>query len=677
MSQLIFLAHLPLLRMEQEEVPFAGGWLWRVPFETYDSLSLGAFSDHRRGYEETAPVFFRFDAEFDLPELSEGVEEAGGAIELKTRSDNWASLCALGFPSAYDFHQGLVDRAWVSLVLAAPAAALPSPRLSVTFVHCPSEACFELSDRSFQTLRVQGDADQEYLFLPEAAGPPLSSETIEHASGLAATMDATADDPDVAGAIGSLVTATAPVLSPAEQLTLCVVALESLLLPEIRSGLGRTFATRLGALLATSPEHLETLKRGARRLYDARSASLHGAPRSSARNAADAARRAHAQQLLGASICGMARRLRSEPSLDALRSQLDAPPRALDGSLVPLPLADPPGLRPADRLRTQRGRVAGTFSSLADLSAPEGSAVGWCPLIGLATEDVFAFGKALDEEPAGTPQPPVLMPLSGPAISALEEKDIARDSIGVMRPEQELGASVLCLAVQDASLSHEDAASLLERPRDLGVLALRLAGFGRFHDPELLGSYTYIQSMRYRRATVLRQTVLQAARTSAAGRVTAADMERVLPAWDLLTTYDARGRHFEIDHILTLFRRAFDRRFVPARSRPGLLLGALEGMLGRFRSRHEPVQLEHLVTEAVGDTEASRWFAEAGRSFRNAVAHGRWDPGREELAPFALLLELVGALIPLLLTTWLDGGSDSGQRPGRWLTERVEEGLTP
>ena len=33
MSQLMFLAHLPLLRMEQEEVPFAGGWLWRVPFE--------------------------------------------------------------------------------------------------------------------------------------------------------------------------------------------------------------------------------------------------------------------------------------------------------------------------------------------------------------------------------------------------------------------------------------------------------------------------------------------------------------------------------------------------------------------------------------------------------------------------------------------------------------------
>ena len=59
------------------------------------------------------------------------------------------------------------------------------------------------------------------------------------------------------------------------------------------------------------------------------------------------------------------------------------------------------------------------------------------------------------------------------------------------------------------------------------------------------------------------------------------------------------------------------------------------------------------------------------------MAHGRWDPGREDPEPLALLLEIVGALIPLLLTTWLDGGSDSGQRPGRWLTKRVEEGLTP
>ncbi len=58
-------SHIPLLRIAEEELAFADGMLWRMPFDVFNDWTVGAFEDHRERYEQTAPVFYRIVA--DLP----------------------------------------------------------------------------------------------------------------------------------------------------------------------------------------------------------------------------------------------------------------------------------------------------------------------------------------------------------------------------------------------------------------------------------------------------------------------------------------------------------------------------------------------------------------------------------------------------------------------------------
>jgi hypothetical protein len=84
MSKLTFLAHLPLLRIEEDEAAFGEGSLWRLPFDIYDQLSGGAFSVHRKDYEATVPVFYRADTDPDLPMLQPTDPKPPTVAELKS-----------------------------------------------------------------------------------------------------------------------------------------------------------------------------------------------------------------------------------------------------------------------------------------------------------------------------------------------------------------------------------------------------------------------------------------------------------------------------------------------------------------------------------------------------------------------------------------------------------------
>jgi hypothetical protein len=53
MPGLDFMIHLPLLRIEEERLPFGPGILYRMPFEKYNEISLGAFSEQERQYTAT------------------------------------------------------------------------------------------------------------------------------------------------------------------------------------------------------------------------------------------------------------------------------------------------------------------------------------------------------------------------------------------------------------------------------------------------------------------------------------------------------------------------------------------------------------------------------------------------------------------------------------------------
>src|SRR5436305_3407865 len=180
----VLAAHVPLLRIDADSVPFAGGDLWRMPFEAFDQLTMGAFEDHRAKYEAVAPVFYR---EMVRPRLDnlEPLPESNGRsarLQLKWSNDEWPALSQIGLDLVHRFHMLAADAAWLALLLEAPAAAFPQPRWSVTFVVADEGWGFVLPDHHCRIVSVQGDADMEYLMAPAFAGAPLPAPVLARAS---------------------------------------------------------------------------------------------------------------------------------------------------------------------------------------------------------------------------------------------------------------------------------------------------------------------------------------------------------------------------------------------------------------------------------------------------------------------------------------------------------------
>jgi hypothetical protein len=651
---IVLLAHLPLLRLEEEEIDFGGGSLWRLPFETYDQVTLGAFGDHRDAYERTAPVVYRVDAQLEGPAIRHGAGGAG-TIEMKLPPYAWPRLAGdLGF--LVEFKENLVNRAWCALLLAAPATALPDPSASAIFAVRGEEGVyFQLGDSQGDAVRVQGDADQELFLLSRAAGPPLGRATVERAAEVWDLLPVVGGDRALGAALRALLWTTEPVLSPSEQLTLAVTALEALLLPEVVSGLGATFAQRVSALLGGG--ELATL---ARELYDARSASLHGGAPASAERAAALSRDAVAQQLLAGAILALAPAVLDGGDLAEIRDALDDGPIG-PAPVPPVPVAEPAGLRPADRMSIPQGGLTTGFFSGAAMDAPEGTVLSWSPLVGLGCEP-DALPHRLDGGGA-------LMPGVSTEVVAMEDADIRRDFISQLHLDDRPFVFVATGAKADGHDAEvRETPGLLDR-RDLIVTALRIAGFSSFTDPELLGSYVYDGRFRHRRATVLRQTVLMRLQQDPPDALYKPELRRINDAWGLVDSYRTTARHPEVDAMLTLFRRVHDDRFIPPDARAGLMLATLEAMLGRFRRRRERVQLEDLVTVLTGpDSDAGRWFATDGRQLRNSVAHGYWDG---DTAPLADLLAILRLAVAALLETWTALPVRSGVRPGRALIDAL------
>jgi hypothetical protein len=669
-SELVFLAHIPLLRLEQESVPFREGDLWRMPFEHYDNITLGAFSDQQASYEETAPVFYRVMGNLDLTMLQPGQVDARGTIELKMPSDDRNFLHRLGLGFLANFHDMIVDRVWAALTLAAPAGTYPNPRLSTSTAISTGDASFVFDKKRSSLIRVQGDADQEYLFFAEAAGPPLKYEVVQQASALLDVVDRASQISELDAALLSLFTITSPSLSAFEQHTLSVIALEALLLPEVRSGLSKNFANRLSSLLARDSEHFARLQTLVSQLYKSRSAAVHGQQylyfSSLDRKWIEYIDGAYAQQILAAAIVELTDKDRSEISWEKLRIDLDEIPTTFNSSNVSLPLANPPGLRRIERLTRRPSSIPATlFSSESAMYAEDGVLLSWSPLVGLGIENPFVFG--IEDSP-------IIVPVSGSEIVSLEEKDIGRDFIAQLHIS---GKPIACLALEaktDDLVDREDLLQQLLRKRDLAVIALRLSGFNAFHDPELLGLYIYEGRLRYRHPTVFRQTLLSMLRVEPKDIIQNESINQILSTWQMLISYDATARHPQIDNVLTTFRRVFDSRFIPIETRIGLMLSNIEAMLGRFRPKDDPIQLEHLVANLIGTrSEAVIWFNENGRQFRNSVVHGHWDLNREGRLPQAYLIEILQAIVPAFVSSWVNYDNRTGKKPSNVLIEATSK----
>ena len=274
MTNVQLMAHIPRLRMEPAAVDLPVGTLVKPTWDSYDAITLGAFTDWAAAYEAADPVFLLLEGEIDLPFLAPGHEDVEGMSEMKFRSTAWNDLIPqiLGSPFLTAFHDQVADVVWAALMLAAPGAAPGWPRTSVTFL-LPDDGHVHLPDGGRHTgLRIQCEADQEYVYSADTACAPLTDAQLQRAATLVPVVQRLREDERLGPALGQLLATTEATLAPAERLVIAVSALEGLLLPEVRSGLQDTFATRVAQLLgpwADAP---------ARDLYRARSRAVHDGP---------------------------------------------------------------------------------------------------------------------------------------------------------------------------------------------------------------------------------------------------------------------------------------------------------------------------------------------------------------------------------------------------------------
>ena len=426
------LTHMPLVRIDAPRVEIGGGALVALPFADYDELVLGAFTDSRRDYESTAPVFFLSEHDTDAPDDA-----------LDERIDRHLADCA---------------RVRDALALAAPSSSIPDPALTLRLVDIPGD--------NPVTQTLQGHADQELLFLGAGATFLLTPDALDRAAGLLDVVDRC--DGELRQAIDVLHGAADLSSIAAEQLTLCAIELEALLLPDLTSELKQTFARRLAHLLG-GPD-TEAL---ARAVYEDRSDAVHG-------EAAAESVGGVAQTLLAGAVVALEALTRDGTTLADIREGLDAgpvPSAALLAAATPPPAprilhAPPRRWPPASRSSSwASGRVL-----IGDPEIDAGNVVLFAPLIGLELDDLP--DPLID---AGFP----LSWMWPGQLSGLEDPDIRRDW---MSRHEANDRPLACLALT-APGDFKGALDPLRHRADTAVTVLRLAGVAGVHDPDLLGVY--------------------------------------------------------------------------------------------------------------------------------------------------------------------------------------------
>lgn len=624
-DEIVLVAHLPLVCIDADSLPFAGGDLWRMPFEAFDALTVGAFSDHRKAYEAMAPVFLRVVVRARLPNVValDEAQAGGSSLQLKLPERSWPLLTRFGLDILVRFHDLAVQPAWQAMLLQAPDARLPPPRWSLTLAIADEGFGFSGGEQPSRVASVQGDADVEYLINDGFPTRRFDAAELEAAAAWTERLsEATSIDARLGPALDALAECASPLLGAAERTVLATMALETLLLPEARSGLSTTLERRLAHLLGRDEAERQHSRDSARALYKARSASVHGeapAPQGPAGMADGGA-------WLAAAIVALDRQSRATATPVA-----DLLPRLDEEPLGDAPPRPAPPCAPA--LLRSRTSMVGIVAP--ELASTEDGWLMWAPLPGLLNHQPLA----LDDECRR-----LLLSLSGHELLMLEERDIARDFSAALRTRADEIAA-LCLTVPGGDEDAAGAMAALQQERDLAVAALRLAGLHDFCDPALAGPVAMRKTIRFRQPSVLRQSVWQivAQKGDEAQALQPAHAVPLAAAWRTVDDYRRAGGHPDLDRALSLYRRGFDRRFNTAHACAGLHFATIESLLGRFRAPGDALPLEALVTRLLGEQQASAdWFASDGRALRNVVAHGRATDGVEDAA-LAALATIAGA----------------------------------
>ena len=502
--------------------------------------------------------------------------------ELKVPTASWDTMTSTGHGLIAGVHSALVDPVWAAIALAVPAGIPVAPRASVSFLLPAGEHYFDINGRTMNGARAQGDADQELVYLPDAAAAPLDDEALQRAAERVGLARFALAHPVIGAALRQFLSCGDVTLAAVERMLLAVTAAEQLLLPDTTVASGETFARRLGHLLGQDEPHREEVRGVAAQLYRIRNATLHAEDRDAGHGAAMPP--AAAEQLLAGAIEGASIAIHRGTGIEQFRQDLDQPPSAAAPATRRL-VAEPAGLAPPDRLQPARPWQSATTSTGESLASEDGTIASWSPLVGLRYQ-----GPAVGHDGLGVR----MATMSADAAVGMEEKDIRRDFIARLRLDEPL-AAIAVVAPHDGAMVTPAQVAPLTRARDLAVAGLRLAGHGGFINPALLGWYVYDGNLRYRRETVLRQSILMRLQSVDSDPIDAAAIGAVGGTWTLLARYEREARDPGIDRILDLYRRVHDRRFLPNTTRGHLMWMGLEQVLGRFRPATATLGLGNLV----------------------------------------------------------------------------------
>lgn len=252
-------AHLPSVKMEPDERPFAGGRLVRLPFEEWEALDSDfELSDAK--YRKSDPVFW-------VGELDDGLGR------------DPAALTAAAHRLLWDVH--------TSFLLERSAPLLPAPILSCLYFTRPQD----VDDFGGAPLQLIGPLEREFIVYGSPLPHLFEADQLDDVDALYRYIESTAVQ-ELRGTVRAaidLLEETArpdswyggdPVVGRAHSFVRCMAAAERLLLPpehDFDQGeITKTFGRHAGALLGALFDDRDGTSEHAAGLYRLRSELLHG-----------------------------------------------------------------------------------------------------------------------------------------------------------------------------------------------------------------------------------------------------------------------------------------------------------------------------------------------------------------------------------------------------------------
>lgn len=246
--QAIVHQHFPLLRLPLGvEVQLAGGRLWSMPFGEWYRLEE-RFKWRARRYDKVRPVFFSVSIEHTDAPGAEGSDRWKAAVNAQARV--------------------AVLRVYNALRLAFPLPLL-SPGLSQGYLEGAGMIVVNQGLTDCETLVYERDASA-YL--------ALSARQIEVLKGFVTLLEAGSVATSAGWQLFEALEALArPEYEAIDEFVQSVLAIEGLLIPDVRHGVTEAFVQRCAALTVSDFNRIESARAFHAFVYALRSRILHGA----------------------------------------------------------------------------------------------------------------------------------------------------------------------------------------------------------------------------------------------------------------------------------------------------------------------------------------------------------------------------------------------------------------